>query len=298
MSALRFGRIEVETTNQDAVMFPKDGITKGDVIGYYLSVAERMLPHLRGRPLSFQRYTGGIGKPGFFQKDTPDHYPDWISTLPVRKKGGENCQVVADRPAALVYLANNRVLTMHGALSSGPDLRKPDRFIFDLDPSVDDFSLVRSAAEVVREVLEDLGLACYLQTTGSRGLHVVSPIKPQHDFDEVSAAARRVAEIVVEHDPDSFTIKRLKADRGDRLLIDYFRNAYAQTSVVPYSIRAKDGAPVATPIHWDELPTLPEGAQSFDIESVPVRLAESDDPWKGMARSARSMKKVLERLSR
>ena len=294
--SLAFGKIKIETSNRDALMFPDDGITKGDLIDYYVSVADAMLPHLRERPLSFQRFTGGIAKPGFFQKDTPEHYPDWISTLPVDKKGGQNCQVVADRPATLAYLANNRVVTIHGALASGSDLHKPDRFIFDLDPSVDDFSLVKRAAEVVREILEDLGLACFIQTTGSRGLHVVAPIKPEYDFEAIGAAARRVAELVVESDPDAFTIERLKADRGDRLLIDYFRNSYAQTSVAAYSVRAKPGAPVATPIEWDELHSLPREAQSYDIRSIPRRLNDKSDPWKGMTRKSRSMKKVLDRL--
>lgn len=278
--------------------FPDDGITKGDLIAYYQSVAEAMLPHLRGRPLSFQRYPSGIDKQGFFQKDTPNHYPGWIATTKVKKKGGSNHQVVAANKATLAYLANNGVVTMHGALSREPDLTKPDRLIFDLDPSVDDFEIIQSAAQVVREILEELGLQTYLQTTGSRGLHIVSPIKPETTFKEVGPFAKAVARLIVERDPDSFTIERLKENRGDRLLIDWFRNAYAQTSIVPYSIRAKAGAPVATPIEWSELHRLPAGAATFDIRSVPKRLATKGDPWSTMSRRARSLKAPMARLAR
>lgn len=298
MSTLRFGKISFETTSEDRVYFTGDGITKADLIGYYRSVADAMLPHLRQRPLSFQRFPSGIDKQGFFQKDAPEHYPGWITTTRVKKKGGRNHQVVADKAATLAYLANSGVITLHGALSKEPDLTLPDRVIFDLDPSVDDFALIQSAAEIVKEVLEELGLATYLQTTGSRGLHVVSPIKQELGFEQVSAFSKKVAQVVVRRDPDSFTIERLKENRGDRLLIDYFRNAYAQTSVAPYSVRAKPGAPVATPIEWDELHRLPQGAATFTLRSVPRRLAAKGDPWKSMSRRSRSLKKPLKRISR
>lgn len=298
MSTIRYGKISFETSNEEKVYFPGDDITKGDLIAYYRSVADVMLPHLKGRPLSFQRFPNGIEKHGFFQKDTPDHYPDWISTAPVRKKGGQNCQVVADKAATIAYLANNGVVTIHGALSREPELKNPDRLVFDLDPSVDDFALIQRAAEVVKEILEQLGLSTFLQTTGSRGLHVVSPIKAEFDFEVVGSFAKEVARKVVARDPDSFTIERLKKERGDRLLIDYFRNAYAQTSVVPYSVRAKPGAPAATPITWEELHRLPQGAATFTIHSVPDRIASGGDPWKGINRSARSLKRPMERLQR
>lgn len=298
MSTLRFGNVSFETSNEDRVYFPHDGITKADLISYYRKVAEVMLPHLRERPLSFQRFPSGIDKQGFFQKDAPEHYPEWMTRIPMKKKGGRNHHVVADKPATLAYLANNGVITIHSALSKGPDLTIPDRVIFDLDPSVDDFALIQRAAEIVREVLEDLGLATYLQTTGSRGLHVVSPIKQEHPFETVAAFSKKVAQVVVARDPDSFTIERLKENRGDRLLIDYFRNAYAQTSVAPYSVRAKAGAPVATPIEWDELYRLPQDAATFTLASVPKRLTAKGDPWKTMTRRSRSLKKPLQRLEK
>ena len=298
MGSLRFGRLVVQTTNEDKIFFPGDGITKGDVIGYHVAAADRMLPHLKGRPLTFQRFPNGIEGHGFFQKDTPDHYPDWISTTPVRKKGGRNCQVIADKTATLAYLANNGVLTIHGALSREPDLRTPDRLIFDLDPSVEDFGRVRAGAEAVRSVLDDLGLASFLQTTGSRGLHVVAPIRPERDFEEVGAFAKAAAARVVDLDPDAFTIEHRKAKRGDRLLIDYFRNEYAQTAVVPYSVRAKPGAPVAMPIEWHELDDLKRGAASFTIKNAVERLSGHSDPWRSLARRSRSLTKPLQRISR
>lgn len=294
---LRFGRVTVETSNETKVFFPDDGITKGDLIDHHLAVADRMLPHLRGRPLSFQRFPDGISKQGFFQKDAPKHYPDWIETAAVSKKDGVNRHVVAERAATLAYLANNGVVTIHGALSRGSELRKPDRVIFDLDPSVDDFGLIVDGAHAVREVLEGVGLVCFLQTTGSRGVHVVSPIKPERDFDEVGAFAREVAGLVVRRDPDSFTVEHRKNKRGDRLLIDYFRNQYAQTVVMPYSVRAKPGAPIAMPIEWKELKSLPEGARTFTVRNVARRLA-GKDPWASMSRRARSLDRPIRRLER
>ncbi len=296
MGSLRFGRLEVKTSNETKVFFPDDGITKGDLISHYVKVAERMLPHLKGRPLSFQRYPDGIEGVSFFQKDTPKHYPDWITSVPMEKKGGVNQHVVADRVASLAYLANNGVVTIHGASATVPDLTKPDRLIFDLDPSVDDFAVVKAGAKVVRSILEDdLSLPTFLQTTGSRGLHIVTPIKPELGYDEVAAFALRVAQIVVEHDPDSFTIERMKAKRGDRLLIDHFRNAYAQTAAVPYSVRPRPGAPVATPIEWAELGRLRAGAATFTVTTIDKRLKRGD-PWADMKRRARSLRPAIKKL--
>jgi bifunctional non-homologous end joining protein LigD len=296
MSTLRFGRITVETTNEDKVFFPDDGITKGDLVAYYLSVAERMLPHLKGRPLSFQRYPDGIERFSFYQKDAPKHYPDWVGTVEVPKKGGVNRHVVIDRAAALAYLANNGVVTIHGALSREPDIFLPDRLIFDLDPSVEDFSVVRSAANTVREVLEELGLPVFLQTTGSRGLHLVTPVKQEYDFDRVGDFARALAQVVVARDPDRYTIEHRKEKRGDRLLIDWFRNRFAQTAVVPYSVRAKSGAPVATPIAWEELPKLKNGSATFTMRTVGARLERGVDPWAGLPRRATSLKRALSKI--
>jgi bifunctional non-homologous end joining protein LigD len=298
VSTLRFGRIVVETSNQDKVFFPADGITKGDLISYYVSVADRMLPYLKGRPLSFQRYPDGIHGFSFYQKDAPKHYPEWIETIEVSKKDGVNRHVVVDRAAGLAYLANNGVVTIHGALSRAPDILRPDVFIFDLDPSVDDFSLVRRAAKDVREVLDDLGLPAFLKTTGSRGLHLVTPIKRELGFDEVGDFARELALEVVARDPDSYTIEHRKEKRGNRLLIDWFRNRYAQTAVVPYTIRAKPGAPVATPIAWEELGKLRNGSRTFTMRTIGKRLATGVDPWATFARRARSLRPAMERLAR
>jgi bifunctional non-homologous end joining protein LigD len=296
MSTLRFGRIAVETSKEDKVFFPDDGITKGDLISYYVSVADRMLPHLKGRPLSFQRFPDGIEGFSFYQKDAPDHYPEWISTIEVPKKGGANRHVVADRVATLAYLANNGVVTIHGALSRAPDIFRPDRLIFDLDPSVEDFSVVRRAANDIREVLEELGLPVFLQTTGSRGLHLVTPVKQENDFDRVGDFARALAQVVVARDPDSYTIEHRKEKRGDRLLIDWFRNRFAQTSVVPYSVRPKSGAPVATPIGWEELPKLKKGSATFTMKNIGPRLERGVDPWASLPRRATSLRRALSRI--
>lgn len=295
MGKLQFGRIVFETSNEDKLFYPADQITKGDLIDYYTGAAERMLPQLRGRPLSLQRYPDGIEKNGFFQKDAPDHYPGWITRTVVRKKGGSNHHVVADKKATLAYLANNGVVTIHGALSKEPDLEKPDRLVFDLDPSVDDFGVVREGAQAVREVLDKLGLPSFLQVTGSRGLHVVVPLRPRLPFDDVSAFAKGVAEKVVVSDPDSYTIEHRKNKRGDRLLIDYFRNQYAQTAVIAYSLRPKPGAPAAMPIEWSELGSVTT-AGAFPMKKALTRIRKGTDPWRHIGRRAHALDAAIERL--
>ncbi|MGD1257560.1 non-homologous end-joining DNA ligase [Mycobacterium seoulense] len=291
-------RIDVEVTHPDRIMFPADGITKRDLVAYYGQVADAMLPHVRGRALNVQRFPRGIGQNGFIQQDFADSMPDWMGRVEVTKEGGTVVHPVAERREALPWLANQNAITLHAWQSRRGRLHNPDRLVFDLDPSDSDFGAVRAAAHAVAGVLHDLGLACYVQTTGSRGLHVVVPVRADTDFDTARQFARDVAEVVVADDPTHRTLEVRKEKRSGRVYLDIMRNAYAQTAVAPYSVRARNGAPVATPLEWDELDTRGLRADRFTLRDVPKRLAGQADPWTNMSRHARSLPGPMRRLAK
>jgi bifunctional non-homologous end joining protein LigD len=284
----------VEVPRPDKVLYPADGLTKADVAEYYADVAPHLLPHLADRPVNMQRFPDGVEGPSFYEKKRPEHFPDWVSSVRVDTADGSQDQIVVDRVETLVYLAGQACLTPHTWLSRAGRLDRPDLLVFDLDPSGDDLALVRRATRTVRDVLDDVGLTSYLKTTGSRGYHVVVPVRPEHDFDEVRGLARAVAERVVQHDPDSFTIEQRKAKRGERVFVDILRNGYGQTAVPPYALRPRPSAPVATPIEWDELSRVEP--DHFTIASVRRRLQRRDDPWKGLRQHAQGLGKALKRL--
>lgn len=291
-------RIDVEVTHPDRIMFPADGITKADLVAYYGQVADAMLPHVRGRALNVQRFPRGIGENGFIQQDFADSMPDWMGRVEVAKEGGTVVHPVAERREALQWLANQNGITLHAWQSRRGRLHNPDRLVFDLDPSDSDFGAVRAAAHAVAGVLQDLGLACYVQTTGSRGLHVVVPVRADTDFDTARQFSRDVAEVVVADDPAHRTVEVRKEKRSGRVYLDIMRNAYAQTAVAPYSVRARNGAPVATPLEWDELDTRGLRADRFTLRDVPERLAGQADPWLNMSRHARSLPGPMRRLAK
>lgn len=298
MGEVRAGKRVIQTSNEDRVLFPRDGITKGDIIRYYRDIAKWMVPHTRGRRLTMQRYHHGIDEPGVFQKDTPSHFPDWVHRVTVPKQGGTVTHVVADNAETLVYLANQGCLTPHVGLQRADRMEFPDQMIFDLDPSEDDFGIVRSVAWSIKELLDELGLASFLKLTGSRGLHVVVPIDRRTKFDEVRAFAREIAGAVAAQRPGEVTTELLKKKRGGRLFLDTNRNGTAQTVVPAYAVRARDGAPVAMPISWDELNNPRMNARCFTIRNACRRVRGATDPWIGFAKSARSLKSAQSRLMR
>ncbi|MDT5004138.1 MAG: bifunctional non-ous end joining protein LigD [Mycobacterium sp.] len=289
---------KVEITHPDRVLFPADGITKGDLVAYYTDIAGAMVPHLRGRPLTLWRYPRGIDQNGFVQQDFADSLPEWMGRVRVAKEDGTVVHPTADSRDALRWLTNQNCVIVHAWLSKRDRLRTPDRIVFDLDPTVDDFAVVKATARTVADVLGDIGLVSYVQTTGSRGLHVVSPIKPNTDFDAVRQFARDVADVVAADDPAHRTVEARKAKRGDRLYLDVMRNAYGQTAVAPYAVRARRGAPVATPLEWDELGRRGLRADSFTIRDVPERVAERGDPWSDISRRGRSLTRPAQRLAK
>ncbi len=286
----------VKITHPDKVLFPEDGITKGELIEYYRRVAPRMLPHVRGRPLSLERYPGGIGTRGFFQQNASDYFPDWLHTVTLPKQGGTVRHVMADNADSLVYLANQGVVTSHIWLSRADRLEYPDQMVFDLDPSGADFSLVKSAARCARRLLDELQLPAYVKTSGSRGLHVAVPLDRKSHFDEVRGVARSLAEALVRRDPDQWTLEQRKDKRHVRVFIDINRNAYGQTVAPAYAVRARRGAPVSVPITWDELEGRTLAPDRWTIRNVFEKLESCEDPWKDFFKRACSLKRADPKL--
>lgn len=289
--------MKVEISKPDKILFPRPGITKADLAAYYERVAEYMLPHVAGRPISMERFPDGIEKGGFFHKDVPEHFPDWIERVEVGKKGGTVTHAITCNADTLVYLANQACITPHVWLSRADALEQPDRLVFDLDPSADDFAAVRSVARDLGDVLRELGLTPFAMTTGSRGLHVLVPLRPKDGFDEVRAFARDVARALCER-RDDVTMEARKAKRGGRILLDTMRNGYAQTAVPPYAVRARPQAPVAAPLDWDELSDSKLRPDRWTIKNIFRRLVRVGDPWSALDRHAARLGEPRKRLSR
>ncbi|OSZ56487.1 ATP-dependent DNA ligase [Streptomyces pharetrae CZA14] len=295
---VRAGRRTVEVRRPGKVLFPGgDGhpeYTKGDLVDYYRSVAPFLLPHLRGRPLMLEMHPDGVDGPGFMQKNTPDTYPDWITRIEVPKEGGTVRHTVCDDAATLVHLAGQACVTLHRWLSRGDRLDRPDRMVFDLDPSGDDFAPVRETAVLLGELLDELRLPSALMTTGSRGLHIVVPLNGRHDFDEVRQFARDVADTLAAGHPDRLTTAARKKDRGDRLYLDVQRNGYAQTAVAPFTVRARPGAPVAVPVAWDQLDDPGFGPRRWTLADAVDQARTS--PWAGVMSRGRALGPARRRL--
>ncbi len=295
---MRVGKYAIELSNEDKVFFPAAGLTKGDLVEYYRKAAEYILPHTKGRPISMHRFPDGIRKSGFYHKKLPDYFPDWIDSQVVDIEGGSNRQVVIEKAAALVYLANQGCVTPHIWLSRQDKLNSPDRMVFDLDPPGDDFDVVRRSAIAFHDFFDDIGIATFVQITGSSGIHVVVPLRRDSDFDEVRATARSIAEIMVDRHPEELTVEQQKKKRKGRLFLDTNRNAYGQTMVAPYCVRAREGAPVATPLEWKEVKSSKLTPRDFTIRNLFRRMSRREDPWRTIGRSAVSLSSMKEKLKR
>jgi bifunctional non-homologous end joining protein LigD len=297
-SSIRIGSRALTITRPEKILFPQDGITKQDLIDYYRRLVPKILPHLRSRPLTLERYPDGIDQPGFFQKAASSYYPPWIETVTVPKAGGTVTHVVCDNAATLVYLANQACVTPHIWLSRRDRLDFPDQMIFDLDPSQDDFELVKATARSFKDLLDELDMPAYLKATGSRGLHVVVPLRRSADFDAVRAYARELAQIVVNRAPQERTLEQRKSMRHGRVFIDTNRNAYAQMVAPAYAVRARRGAPVSVPLHWQELSRKDLRADGVTIRTVSERLQAVGDPWQDFWRRGVSLAQARKKLEK
>jgi bifunctional non-homologous end joining protein LigD len=285
-------------THPEKVLFPDDGITKGELASYYEAIAPLMVPHIRGRPVTMERYHRGIGMPGFFQKDVSKGFPDWLARVEVPKKGGTVHHPLVLDARSLVWLANQNSITPHVWISRVPDLDKPDICVFDLDPSEDRPEALRAAALALRDLLNELELKSWIKTSGSKGFHVVVPIDGEHSHGDVAAFSHRAGTLLVSRHPDRLTQEFSKADRGDRILVDTGRNAYSATFAAVYAVRPKPGAPVSAPCTWDEVESGAVGPQTFTLRGMEKRIAEIGDLWEAMLADGQSLRRAIERLKR
>ena len=294
--ALRVGRRTVRVSRPGKVLFPSVGVTKADLARYYARVAPVMLPHVRDRPVTMQVFPDGVGKEGFYRKDVPAHFPDWVRTVEIRARRKDRTlrQLLLQDAATLAYLADQAVVP-HVWLSRIRDLDKADRLVFDLDPATDSFGRVQRAARTFRDVLSELGLVPFVMTTGSRGAHVVVPLRPT-PFAQTRAFAKDLARLVALGEPDLFTLEMRIAKRRGRVFLDWLRNAWAQTAVAPYAVRARPGAPVATPVPWEDLLARGTHARTWTVQNVFGRLDAEGDAWRGIERRKRALGPARRRL--
>ncbi|MBW8742608.1 MAG: non-homologous end-joining DNA ligase [Acidobacteria bacterium] len=248
---------DVKLTSADRVLFPDDGITKGDVFEYYRAVAPVLVPHLRERPFTMKRYPHGIDGEAFFQKQAPKHLPAWIPTRQFRtfpREGGSRLVdfALVNSPEAVLFMVQNNCIDMNAWYSRVDKPDRPDFVLFDLDPPDDGFALAIEVAHLIRELLDEVGLPGYVKTSGADGIHVVAPITRRSTFEQTYHFAEHASRLLERRHPGKVTTEWLKKKR-EGVLVDHRQNGAGKTIASVYSVRPKSGAPVSTPLHWDEL---------------------------------------------
>jgi bifunctional non-homologous end joining protein LigD len=283
-------------THPDKVLFPDDGITKGELASYYESMAPVILPHLRGRPLTMERYPAGIGKKGFWQKDVSKGFPEWLERVEVPKKDGVVHHPLITDVRSLLWVANQNTITPHVWVSRVPKLYFPDVCVFDLDPSREDPDALRTAALNVRDFLKDLGLRSWVKTSGSKGFHIVLSLDGKSRTDTVARFAHAVGTLLVQRDPEHLTQEFSKVDRGSRILVDTGRNGYSATFAAAYAVRAKPGAPVSAPCTWDEVESGSVSPRTFTLRTMSARIEKVGDLWSDMSTRKQGLGRAMSRL--
>ena len=283
-------------THPEKVLFPDDGITKGDLAAYYEAMAPVILPHLRGRPVTMERYPAGIGAKGFWQKDVSKGFPEWLQRVEVPKKDGVVHHPIVTDARSLLWITNQNTVTQHVWTSRVPDLNYPDVCVFDLDPSIDDVAAVRAAAIGLRDLLTELGLPSWVKTSGSKGFHIVVPLDGKTAMGAAARFANSVGALFVSHAPDHLTQEFSKADRGSRIYVDTGRNGYSATFAAAYTVRARRGAPVSAPCTWEEIERGDVSPGTFTLRNMADRVAAVGDPWADMRRRGRSLSRAIEKL--
>lgn len=280
MNKMKLGKHIIEISHPDKILFPKAKITKMNLVVYYEKISKHILPHVKDRPLTMNRYPDGVNKKSFYQKDSSDFFPGWIKTKKIKKKeGGSFNAPICNDKATLVYLTNLASITPHVWLSKIDKLKNPDRIIFDLDSPGDNFFDVKFAARKIKAFFEEnYKITPFLMTTGSSGVHVVIPIKPEKNFDFIRNKIQKIAERIAEENSDKLTTEPRKNKRKGRVYLDVARNAFGQTGVAPYSVRARENAPVATPLDWSELNRI-KTSQAYTIKNIFRRHSSKKDPW-------------------
>jgi bifunctional non-homologous end joining protein LigD len=277
-------------THPDKVLFPDDGITKREVAAYYADVAPVMVPHLRRRLITMERFPNGIGNQGFIQKDVSKGFPSWLKRVEAPKKGGTVHYPLAGDARSLQWMANQNAITLHVWPSRAPRIDRPDLCVFDLDPSRDDPGALREAMLLLRAVLDELGETSWVKTSGSKGFHAVVRMPARATFERSAAFADKVAAIMIERRPDALTQAFAKADRDGRIYIDTGRNRAGATFAAPYTLRPKPGAPVSAPCTWDEIESGAVHPQTFTLRTMSARIAEVGDLWQELLPRPRARK--------
>ena len=285
-------------THPEKVLFPDDGITKGELAAYYEAMAPVILPHLRGRPLTMERYPAGIGGKGFWQKDVSKGFPAWLRRVEVPKKDGVVQHPVVTDTRSLLWITNQNTITQHVWTSRIPRLTYPDLCVFDLDPSSDDIVAVRAAAVGLRDLLQELSLPSWIKTSGSKGYHIVVPIDGKTPIGLVARFAHAVGRLFVSRDENRLTQEFSKADRQGRIYVDTGRNGYSATFAAAYTVRAKPGAPVSAPCTWEEVERGEVDPRTFTLRNMPHRIEKIGDVWADLRRRGRSLKRPMEQLRR
>jgi len=288
----------VVITHPEKVLFPDDGITKGELAAYYEMMAPIMLPHIVKRPLTMERFPAGIGRKGFIQKDVSTGFPSWLQRVDVPKKDGVVHYPIVTDKESLMWVANQNCITPHVWISRAPELFYPDMCVFDLDPSVDDRHMLNAAAVSVRDVLAELGLPSWVKTSGSKGFHIVVPLDGKSEMGEVYSFANSVGTLLVKRDPKNLTQEFHKVDRGTRILVDTGRNGWSATHAAVYAVRPKPGAPVSAPCTWDEVESGKVEPRTFTLRNMAARIERVGDLWSEMRKRRRSLKRAIVRLKR
>src|SRR5689334_20119772 len=290
----RLARGDAVITHPEKVLFPDDGITKGELAAYYEAIAPIMLPHVRGRPVMMERYHRGIGDKGFFQKNVARGAPEWIERVEVPKKGGSLHAPVISDARSLLWLVNQNSIALHVWASRAPRLYYPDLCVFDLDPSRDEPGVLRKVALAVRDLLLELGLTSWVKTSGSKGFHIVVPLDTEHHFSDVAHFGHTVGAMLVARDPEHLTLEFAKVDRAGRIYVDTGRNGYGATFAAPYSVRPKSGAPISAPCTWEEVARGEALPTTFTLRNMTKRVDHVGDPWSEMR--AQSLDPAIDRL--
>jgi bifunctional non-homologous end joining protein LigD len=280
----------VAVSHPEKVLFPDDGITKGDLCAYYEAIAPLMLPHITGRPVTMERFPAGIGKKGFIHKDVSKGFPDWLERVPVERRDEKDPGTVhyalANDTRALVWMANQNSVTPHVWCSRVPNLLQPDLCVFDLDPPGDDPTPLRAAALAVRDLLVELGLPSFVKTSGSKGFHIMIPVGGEGDFETSFETSWRFGHgagaLLVKRHPDFLTQEFIKADRAGRIFVDTGRNGPGATCAAVYAVRPKPGAPVSAPCTWQEIESEAVAPRTFTLRTMPARIAAVGDLWTGI----------------
>jgi bifunctional non-homologous end joining protein LigD len=286
-------------THPEKVLFPEDGITKGDLAEYYDAVAPVLLPHIKNRPVTMERYPAGIGKKGFWQKDVSKGFPDWLQRVEVPKKDGVVHHPLITDTRSLLWVVNQNTITPHVWGSRVPNLHHPDIVVFDLDPPDGAKpELLRAAAVALRDLLEELGLPSWIKTTGSKGFHIAVPLDGKTAMGVTARFAHRVGQLLVARYPGELTLEFHKKDRGGRILVDTGRNDYSATFAAAYAVRPRRGAPVSAPCTWDEVITGEVGPSTLTLRNMPARVDAVGDVWGDLRRRNRALSGAIAKLKR